>query len=150
MEQLWDSFDNKCLPRDNFGCICKKIWCVRDLGWLKNSLKRVFIEITHTDLILWVLDFGFLCDELVQHILRSDWFYTWYILAGIFGTQYILSGTYGKYYILASKYVTYYIQRGAQVHNWLYYIYLSTDFEITVSDFIIACSKNILLVFVVR
>ena len=67
-------------------------------------------DITQTSLKLVVLDFRFMCDDMVQHRLNYDWFGTQSILASTFGTVYILAGMYGTYYTLASTYRTDYIQ----------------------------------------
>ena len=61
-------------------------------------------EITHNGFKLVVLDFGFVCDELVQHILRSYRFSTKSILVSAFSIDYILAGTYLIYYIIADAY----------------------------------------------
>ena len=53
-------------------------------------------EITQTGLRLEVLDFGFVCDEPVRHILRNR-FGT---QTRTFGTQYLLVCTYRTNYIL--------------------------------------------------
>ena len=106
----------------------------------------LFSEITQNGLKLVVLDFGFVFDQLVQHIFCSDWFGKQYILASTFCTDYILAGTYGTYYILDVTYGTYYILIGSYIWHRLYSSRWGTYFVMTVSDFTISCSNKIVRV----
>ena len=98
----------------------------------------VLSYITQTGLKLVVLDFGFVCSELVQHRLCSYRLGTQYILVSTSGPNYILAGTYGTHYILLDTYETYYILAGTNgthyiihcscVRHRLYSSHLSIDF----------------------
>ena len=101
-----------------------KIFGIFTLVTAITSIHELLSEITQNGLKLVVLDFGFLCDELVQHRLRSDPFVTQCIFASFFVADYILAGTYGTNYIL---YGTDYIQTGMDGTHYIGYCNMTTN-----------------------
>ena len=133
------------------------------MGWYRYEWieqfywERLLSEITQTSLKLVVLDFGFVCDKLVCHIIRSNQLCIQYVLVSKFSTYYILTSTYGTYYILDTTEVKKYIlaRTGGKhfiilvlyVQNIEYYSHSSTCFVMTFIDFTISCSNKIVHVF---
>ena len=66
-----------------------------------SSGKCLLSDTTYNSSKIEFLDFIFVCDELVQYRLHSDWFGKQSILAIMVGTYYILASMYGTDYILA-------------------------------------------------
>ena len=62
-------------------------------------------ENTQTGIKLVVLDFGFVCDELVRYRLCYNRFGVISFIVSITRTYYILSDTYITYYIILGLYV---------------------------------------------
>ena len=76
--------------------------------------------ITQTGFKLLVLDFRFVFEELVRHILHSNRLCTKSTLASTFGTDYIIAGTYGTDYIISGTYGEAYILLGLYARHILY------------------------------
>ena len=87
----------------------------------------LLIEITQTGLKLVVLDFGFVCDDLVRHWLCSD----------MFGAQYFIVSTFSVVIIPCS-----FVQHILYSSHWRIY------FVITIHDLTILCSNKIVRVFI--